>query len=127
MPIMSFEHLKKKSLREQPEKTRIAGPIQESSPLSITAPPIPVRTTFRRPAVMLSALIARVNYCRAGKSHCERFRPVPGGEDGYGFCWRPDRLNPGIEEWKKIPESATVSRCWWWILEDREKNGRRNE
>ena len=120
MTIMSFSHLKKKSRCGQPGKTRIAEPIQDNSTPSITATPIPVRTTFRLPAVMLSALIARANYCRAGKSHCERFRPVPGGEDGYGFCWRPDSKT-GIEVWKKIPESATVSRCWWWILEDREK------
>ena len=117
MAIMTFAHLKKKSLHKQPENTRTAGPIQDnSSPATISL--ITRRTTFRIPAVMLSALIPSSNYCRAGKSQCERFKPVLDGEDGYGLCWRPDNKNPGIEHWKKIPATATVSRCWFWMEEN---------
>lgn len=79
---------------------------------------------FRIPAVMPTALLVSVNYCQG----CDRFIPavVEGYKDvegrkpkfsrgAYGKCLRMFDSETGMESWKEIPATATVSKCFFMI------------
>jgi len=99
--IMSFAHLKKG------ESKTVEKPIEVKRPV---CEPI----VSRIPKVMLTAKLIKVNYCQG----CPRFSPSVGLEkkngNPYGSCLRfVDNEKEFPELWKKIPERATVAKCYY--------------
>lgn len=118
MAVLSFAHLKRKSVAAvQGEKV-----VEPADKVMV----IPTRTTYRIPSVMPSALIHRVNYCASGNAPCPRYLPATEHDKTalqikYGQCLREVKSPESIlgeepimvEVWKNIPESATVSKCYF--------------
>jgi len=123
MAILSFKHLKNQKPGEAIPAT-IPAPIPEAKKAMpvVEQPPPPSRTTYRIPSVMPTALLCATNYCQG----CHRYLPASERDKAalqikYGQCLReaksPESI-PGeepimVEVWKNIPESATVSKCYF--------------
>jgi len=108
--MMSFAHLKTK------RSAHGSSPIQ--------AAPVPVQR-LQRPkgiGIMKTAFLAAVNYCEG----CPRFWPSDDQEKEtgapYGRCCRSSE--DGVEEWKSIPLTARVSRCWYHMEFEAEKKNK---
>jgi hypothetical protein len=133
MAIMSFAHLKKKPLQGQPVQSAVvqvavqdviqgekAEKTDQDTSVSI-APIILARTTYRIPAVSLTALLVKVNYCRG----CGRFLPADQSEtdhrNPYGKCLRETDEN-GMQVWKIIPATAQMTRCFYMLENQQSEN-----
>lgn len=110
--VLSFAHLKNNTVKET------AHPVTQGASSAVVK--APARSTYRIPAVMLTARLQAVNYCYG----CSRFLPSSDWEkqhgNPYGRCLREERLEGEIngqivEVWKVIPAAAPVYRCWYHI------------
>ena len=106
--ILSFAHLKHK-------RTGGVGRVNEETVKEVIHEETKqARTTFSIPAVMPTALLVAVNYCRG----CGRFLAAGENETNnpYGRCLRdaPEE-SEYYEVYKIIPKTAKVSRCYYWI------------
>ena len=122
--VLSFAHLKATMKPEAPSAKASGSVLDDKSVPEVKMLPAadyPSRTTWRIPAVALSARVMAVDYCRG----CSRFMPAEEWEkekgNPYGRCQRDDQ--DGYEVWKIIPPTAIVKRCWYWIQEEKNKKG----
>jgi hypothetical protein len=133
--VMSFAHLRPGGKQVQPkvpEKVEVKVAVNRDT--KIETSPTPQRTTYRIPAILPTARLSAVNYCRG----CSRFLSATPWEKTvgvpYGRCRRDDEVIEGgdmggtgnvvrraVEVWKIIPAGATVVRCWYWMKETKEK------
>lgn len=124
MAVMSFAHLKKKT---QPEVKAVQGVMsfahlkrqpKPAADVQENKPPV-ARRAYRIPAVMMTARLSAVNYCRG----CGRFLPASEWEkengNSYGRCLRSGEIDSeeNMELWKVIPAKATVARCYFFIIQ----------
>lgn len=131
MAILSFKHLKNRKPGEEiPEP--IPAPILEVEKAMLVVEQVKIRSTYRIPSILPTALIHRTNYCASGNAPCPRYLPATKHDREalgivYGQCLRKGKGGVGVssieggasenepaEVWKNIPASATVSRCWYY-------------
>ena len=132
--VMSFAHLRPGGKQVQPkvpEKVEVKVAVNRDTKIETST--TPQRTSYRIPAILPTARLSAVNYCRG----CGRFLPATPWEKTvgvpYGRCRRDDEVIEGgdmggtgnvvrraVEVWKSIPAGATVARCWYWMKETKE-------
>lgn len=113
--VMSFAHLKKRKPIQESQLTEFPAGADVNLPdiqlQTVESPAKRRRSFFRIPAVMPTALIIAVNYCRG----CGRFLKADDDDpvNTYGSCLRKVDPETGYESWVIIPENATVGRCFF--------------